>query len=95
MMEKTFYQFTESDSRWGHVGYFRPDLASLERHLVLYDLAELDIFQDVNDSFHEEYVQKHITDLYNRGIGRDGKDDLPKGFFANDSTGIQVQVQNS
>ena len=86
-VDGTSYQFKESDHRWGHVGYFRPEPASLERHLVLYDLAELEIFPDMSKDSHEKYVRKHIKELYKRGIRSDV--DLSEDFFATETIGIE------
>ena len=71
------YQFKVSDRRWGHVGYYRPNKATNEKNIVLFDLADLEIKETTSEA-HEDYVKDHIKVLCERACLTDDFFSLPR-----------------
>ena len=59
--EAKSYRFKESDQRWSHIGRWT-EPGSDRKHLVLFDLADLEI-EDATKDQHKDYVARHIKTL--------------------------------
>ena len=67
--ESKSYQFIESDQRWSHIGRWtgpsteQEHPSGTQEHLVLFDLADLQIVENVTRDQHSKYVQSHVATL--------------------------------
>ena len=77
--EAKSYRFRESDQRWSHIGRWT-EPGSNRNHLVLFDLADLEIEDGATKDEHEDYIARHIKTL-RESLGPAGHTNIESSLF--------------